>query len=333
MTATRVGILAEAVAAHAGATVDLDELAEDPFGILTGLGLDIALVEPADLPPGCSIAAMYDPAACPPRIRVSNDQSAARRRFSVLHEYGHHVRDNVNGFVDALWEQPDAGAELEEQVCDAFAARVLLPPHLVDEQLGGGVTAAAVTELIGTGRASREACAVAAAQHLQSAGHVMLLDSDGRATFTATAGMLARVARSTPQDGSTVLRGLAGTARGRDRVRFPSGVHSGELLVDVARTGSWAVAVWVEHSPAWGGLTVALDTRPAGVTGYCEDCAKEFVSFKPACARCGEPRCSTCNSCSCVGDASPSERECPDCHLLLPAGAFAKGSVRCRGCA
>ncbi|MEO7261785.1 MAG: ImmA/IrrE family metallo-endopeptidase [Jatrophihabitantaceae bacterium] len=334
MTATRAAALADAVAAYVGALVNLNELATDPFGMLEGLGLDVAVIDPADLPPGCSIAATYDRDARPPSIRVSNDLSAGRRNFSVLHEYAHHVRDNVTELVDALWEQTaDAGAELEERVCDAFAARVLLPPDVVAEHLGTGVTAAAVMELIGTGRASREACAVAAAQRLPSAGHVMLLDSDGFAVFTATAGMLPRVARSTPQDGVAVLRGVAGTARGRDRVRLASGVHSGELLVDVARSGGWTVAVWVEHSPPWGGLSIALDNRPVGVPGYCEDCAKEFLSFAALCRRCGEPRCGDCGACACPAAASPGERECPDCHMLLPSGAFAAGSVCCRDCA
>jgi len=333
MTATRAAALADAVAVHVGAVLDLDELAADPFGMLEGLGLDVAVVDPADLPSGCSIAATYDRDARPPRIRVSNDLSAARRSFSVLHEYAHHVRDNVTELVDALWEQPDAGAELEERVCDAFAARVLLPPDVVAEYLGTGVTAASVTELIRTGRASREACAVAAAQRLPSAGHVMLLDSDGVATFTATAGMLPRVARSTPQDGATVLRGAVGTARGLDRVRLPSGVHSGELMIDVARSGNWAVAVWVEHSPPWGGLSIALDDRPVGVPGYCEDCAKEFLSFAAVCRRCGDPRCGDCGACACQAAASPRERECPACHMLLPPGAFVPGSERCRECA
>ena len=324
--------LAEAVAAQVAATVNLGELAAEPFRVLTHLGLDVAVVDPATLPPGCSIAATYDRDSTPPRIRVSDDLSAGRRSFSVLHEYTHHVRDDVEAFVDALWAQTDAGVQLEERVCDAFAARVLLPPGVVAEYLDGGVTARAVCELIGSRRASREACAVAASQLLPAAGHVMLLDAHGVATFTATAGMVPRVARSTPQDATVVRRGLGTSSRGRDRVQFASGVHSGEMLVDIAGTAAWTVAVWVEHSPPWGGLSVGLDDRPLGLPGYCENCIEEFVSYALPCDKCGEPKCANCASCGCGPAASPGERECPRCHLLLPVGAFASGSARCREC-
>lgn len=332
MTPSRAQQLADAVAAHAATVLDLDGLAADPFATLAGLGLDVAVVEPDDLPLGCSIAATYDRDAVPPRIRVSNDQSAARRNFSVLHEFAHHLRDDVGELVDALWDLPAAGDQLEEKVCDAFAAAVLLPAGVAATFLGDGVTAAAVADLIRAGRASREACAVAAAQWLPAAGHVMLLDRDGNATFTATAGLLPRVARGTPQDDATVLRSLARQARGRGRVRFASGVQSGEMLLDAVSGTGWSVAVWVEHSPAWGGLTVALDDRPAGLPGYCENCATEFVSYQAACGRCGEPRCTECGSCACPAAVSPGERRCPGCNFLLPSRAFAEGAQRCRAC-
>lgn len=332
-TRTRAVELADAVAAHVATKLDLRNLAADPFQVLREVGLDIAVVDPASLPPGCSIAATYDRHSQPPRIRVSDDLSAGRRSFSLLHEYTHHVRDEVEEFVEALWVQKDAGAQLEERVCDAFAARVLLPPDAVAEHLDGGVTAAAVRELTGSRRASREACVVAAVQLLPAAGHVMLLDAEGVATFTATAGMGPRVARSIQQDGAVVLRGLGGSSRGRDRVRFASGVHSGEMLVDVAGTTTWTVAVWVEHSPPWGGLSIGLDERPVGMPGYCDNCTREFVSYSAPCGKCGEPKCTECGSCGCAPAASPGERQCPRCHLLLPAGAFASGSAVCRDCA
>lgn len=330
MTAnTQATMLAQAVAAHVRQTVDLSELAQDPFAVLTALGLNIALIDPAKLPSDCSIAASYDRKS--QRIRVSDDLSPGRRSFSLMHEFTHHVRDEVEALVDALVAQADSEL-LEERVCDAFAAHVLLPPDVVAEHLGDGVTAAAVARLIGSRRASREACAVAAVQRLPSPGHVMLLDPSGIATFTATAGMGPKVRRSVQQDGGTVLRGLGTRSRGRDRIRFASGVHSPELLVDVAVGDRASVAVWVEHSPPWGGLSSGLDDRPVGSQGYCENCAKEFTSFSAACGRCGEPMCPDCRACGCAAAPSPKERECPHCHLLLAAHVFPPGSELCYEC-
>ena len=100
---------------------------------------------------------------------MSDDLSVGRRSFSLLHEYTHHVRDEVDELVDALWIQAD-GEPTRKRVCDAFVARALLPPDVVAELLDGGVTAAAVLKLIGSRRVSREACVVAAAQLLPSAG-------------------------------------------------------------------------------------------------------------------------------------------------------------------
>ena len=99
--------------------VDLEALRQDPAEALrTDTSVEISWVDPALMPTGCSIAAMYQASQTPARIVVACDASLGRRRFSVLHEYAHHLRDQVTEVLEVLFTAPDGGAQLEERVCD-----------------------------------------------------------------------------------------------------------------------------------------------------------------------------------------------------------------------
>jgi hypothetical protein len=221
---------------HAG-ILDVALLATDPLAALEAdPTIRVQAVESGTLPHDCSVAACYDRLATPARLLIARGASPGRIAFSVLHEYGHHLRDQVDAVVDILWEQRDQGAELEERMCDAFAGLVLAPEAHVREVLNGGVTALAVQRLFVELSASREAAAVAAARQLRAPGYVMLLNERSEATFTARARGSLPVARGTHQDADILVRGANGRARrGVARVRYASGSHGPELLVDVDR--------------------------------------------------------------------------------------------------
>jgi IrrE N-terminal-like domain len=167
--ATSPSVMAGMLLAHVQSEgmLSSEALSQDPITALSAdRGVRIVWVEPASLPAGCSIAAACDKSSEPARLLISKDASVGRRRFSVLHEYAHLLRDHVPAVLEALFASPDAGAAIEERMCDEFASRVLLPDALLDSVLGPSITARAVLSLIFAAHASAEACAVAAARKL-----------------------------------------------------------------------------------------------------------------------------------------------------------------------
>ena len=329
--------LAEQLLAHLndGGAVGVTSLSEDP---VTALGDDpsvrIAWVDPAGLPSDCSIAAAYDRNSRPARLLVARDASLGRRRFSVLHEYAHHLRNQVPGVLEALFAAAGRGAELEERMCDEFAGVVLLPDQLLDQLLGQELNARAVLTLIASASASAEACAVAAVRRLPSPGYVMLLDSGGTATFTAHNGDVFHVRRDTAQQGFLRRAASGHSGQGREQVRYGTGNLSQEMFVDAASDAHRTVAVIVTDSPPWGGLTAGHKQGPEGSSAYCEYCDHEFTTFAPACRHCSQPLCPDCGRCDCpAAESTAGERKCDTCFLVQPPAAYATASTAtCKEC-
>ncbi len=71
-----------------------------------------------------------------PRIRVNSRIGAARRRFTLAHEFGHLIWDERYGSTEATTtgenvEATSGGNSLEERFCNAFAACMLVPAQEV----------------------------------------------------------------------------------------------------------------------------------------------------------------------------------------------------------
>jgi hypothetical protein len=233
---------------------------------------------------------------------------------------------------DTLFELPDGGSSIEEDLVDAFAAAVLLPEEKVTAQLADGVDAASVLRLWRATSASREACCVAAAQHLPAPGYVMLLQSDGHCQFAARNGDVFPIARGSLQTAAKLQPALrGGTARGVDRPDLASGVSSAQMHLDARADDRYVFAVWLTDSPTWNALPVPLDATPVGHDGYCESCAQEFTSWEATCTQCGEPRCTRCRSCSCepAARSRAATRLCQRCFQLLPLAAFDGDATAC----
>jgi Zn-dependent peptidase ImmA (M78 family) len=331
--------LANALSDHLDSrgVVTREELARDP---ITALAADhsvaVTLVDHDQLPAHCSIAAAYFPHTAPATILISNDQSTARRAFSCLHEYAHHLRHHVDAILDALFKEHDGGAALEEDICDAFAASILIPRSLTQSVLSDGVTAQRVADLKHRTNASREACAVAAAAQLPAPGYVMLLDQHGVARFTARRADALPIARETRQT-QTELRAAARTRRGRGlaQVTFATGNLSPEMFFDAAPLETITVCVIVADSPVWETFTAGPRQPAERKHGYCEACGHDFDTSEPPCAECGEPRCPTCRECGCLPALRPTigERKCDRCGYTLGPGAFPSRTSRvCREC-
>jgi hypothetical protein len=317
-----------------GDVVDVGQMSQDPVAALDhDPSVRIVWVDSADLPSDCSIAAAYDRATVPARLLVSQDASPGRRRFSVLHEYGHHLRNQVPAVMEALFSARDGGAGLEERMCDEFAGTVLVPDDLLNRVLGSDMTARSVLGLMATISASAEACAVAVARRLSAPGYVMLLSRNGTATFTAHNGDVFRVRRDTQQQGLLSRAASGEPVRGRSQVRYGTGNYSREMFLDAATGSGRTVAVLVTDSPPWGGFTAGYKRGPEGSTIYCENCDHEFTTFDPSCRSCGQPPCPNCRHCECPVQGSRGDRQCDKCFLIQPAKAFSNAdSATCNEC-
>jgi IrrE N-terminal-like domain len=308
--------------------LSMEALANDPIAALEAdPAVRVTWVEPASLPPECSIAAACDKSRRPARLLISKDASLGRRCFSVLHEYGHLLRDLIPAVLEVLFAAADAGAALEERICDEFASQVLLPDPFLESVLGPCITAQAVQSLIAAAPASAEACAVAAARKLPAPGYVMLLSPDGTATFTAHNSDVYFIRRGTAQDGLLAQASSGRPVRGREQVRYSTGNRSQEMFLDAATANGRTVAVLVIDSPPWGGLTVGKKRGPEGTTGYCGNCAHEFTLFARPCDTCEQPSCPQCGQCACeTPKAVSGERPCDRCYLMLPPAAYPDAS-------
>ncbi|MFD4640761.1 ImmA/IrrE family metallo-endopeptidase [Lentzea sp. NPDC058436] len=287
----------------------------------------------------CSIAAAYLRDTKPPRIMLNETASPGRELFSLGHEFAHFLIDHDEVLADALWAD-DEREDLEEDICNAFAALLLLGEDAVERALdGGGVTASAVRRLFITSEASREAVAVAMAQRLRTPGYVMIAsvepdeDMNNRAVarFTARANGALPIRRDTPQDGTLIAASFVrGRARGEEQLLFPSGARTEALHCDILVSNGYAFGVFVTDHPPWGGLSV-LAPSPAGhQTSWCEHCGADFRPSGAACRGCGEHECPTCRRCSCVAAAAPQARLCPGCFTEKPGHSFV--GDKCREC-
>lgn len=283
----------------------------------------------------CSVAGAYvwDE---PPVLAVARSTSAGRRGFTALHELGHHLQQTDVDLAQHLAEAGDRGRLLEDAVCDAFAASVLLPDALVDEHIpAAGPSVYDIGDLNAASSASRAAVCVRAAQRLRSPGHVLLLDYDGSVQFAAAQG-LPPVAKGSNQSSVPVIQDALGfrTAKGRTRVLYRDGIRGGELFAQAGDLDGYLVVVMTADRPPWEDAFVlpSTETAPVAATRVCPNpgCGEEFESFGTSCPRCRVPKCPECGTCECPPVVA--ERQCETCFQVQSARAFEGDSMVCESC-
>ncbi|MGH2732282.1 MAG: ImmA/IrrE family metallo-endopeptidase [Actinomycetota bacterium] len=309
-----------------------DALRTNPLAsIPPAFGIEVRLRAESSSAGTCSVDGSYFDQ--PPRISVALSASHGRRYFTALHELGHYLQRNDLEIMDALVADDDPW-DLEEEVCDVFAAEVLLPPELVGGIIGdAGPTAQEVARLFRQSQASREACCVRAAQRIRGSGYVMLGTPEGLALFTANHNVPYRVARRTPQgaDHLVARAGRMGSARGESRICYASGTLSPPYHADAVRDADYIFAVFVSDRPPWGGLSIlSSDPGPVGYETTCARCGDDFEGFGLPCSRCGDWVCPHCNRCSC--NDGLYERVCQRCNLRKHVAQFEARSEICRDC-
>ena len=175
---------------------DRNAFATDPAAAVNAVG--IAIVDVADVPAACSIDGTYRRIPAP-EIRWSPVFQLLGEPSHCFTSFGHHLIYDHLDAARALLRDPDQGRVLEEAVCDAVAALLLLPEQETLVESERGPTAAEVIGWHRASRASREACCVRAVELMRTEGYAMLGLGDGTAIFTAQTGTPYRVARGTEQ--------------------------------------------------------------------------------------------------------------------------------------
>ncbi len=313
------------------------ELAPDPCSVIEGWDeLRLRYVPAVETDSRCSVAGAYIWEETPPVLAVARAASAGRRAFTALHELGHHLQQSDLELAQALATAGARGRVLEDAVCDAFAAGVLLPDELVDEHIpAAGPSVYDVAALHASSSASRAAVCVRAAQRLRSPGHVLLLDYDGSVQFAAAHG-LPPVAKGSNQSSAPVIQDALGfrTAKGRTRLLYRDSIRGEELFAQAGDLDGYLVAVLTTDRPPWEDTFVlpSKDTGPVASTWVCTNagCGEEFETFGASCPRCRVPKCPECSTCECPPVVG--QKQCTTCFQVQSTHAFDGDSTVCESC-
>lgn len=288
----------------------------------------------------CSVSGYYNGGRDPPLIVVYEAASPGRVRFTALHELAHHLqRDHPDSAtLLADYAGDDEYRTVEDRICDAFAAEVLLPAERVGEIVTHrlGPDAGDVIELFNRTEASRAACCVRITQQLDHDGWVILADCEGVVRFAAAAHLKYRLAPGTqqPPNSQITLAGRRGRGRGLCPVVYPSGKSSWSFNTEAIRHGDYVFAVLSLGATPWNPRPVPAEYhRAGGVPTVCANagCDAHWVAWEQPCSRCGGYECPDCGRCQCVPIVE--RRLCPGCYLEKPAGSFPDGGEVCEECA
>jgi IrrE N-terminal-like domain len=282
----------------------------------------------------CSVAGTCDVER---RTITVSRASAGRMRYSVLHELGHLLMAECDDYQDAYVDLLDAvsdRARLTEDVCEAFAASLLLPDS--EKQIANhSVTldARGLRDLANGVGASREACAVWVSQHMSAPGYALICQRNGLLQFAARSGDSIPLSRGASQLGSTLqpLFGGALAVRERGRLRFGSGALGEELYIDAVRDEQLVYAVATTDSPDWPVLHQPfVQPTVEAIEGWCEECSTSFRAYR-TCTNCGAPKHQECDSCECPPGTGVA-RVCTNCFLEQHTSRFDGSSAVCRDC-
>ncbi|MFS8102096.1 ImmA/IrrE family metallo-endopeptidase [Lentzea alba] len=317
----------------------LERLRGDPLGELqTWSDLAVALVAEESGADRCSVAGSYEPD--PPTLVVARAASVRRRGFTALHELGHHLQQTDVDLGATTFEYSDPEL-FQEQACDAFAAHVLLPDDQLLPTLGPrGPVAQDVVDLFAMhSSASREACCVWAARHLQGAGAIVLLDRMGTVLFAAPRGLIPPARKSdqsdTPLIEAALTRRSGVITRDETYVSYRGGGRSDTVYGQAAWfDDEYLVAIigsdnvgWQDFAPPRPGTS---GLRP-GTWWTCETCGELFLNFEPPCPKCRQPKCKN-EHCGCTVARAANTKTCSKCNLALHPSRFVGTGTVCRDC-
>lgn len=110
-------------------------------------------------------------------ILYAPTDNSRRENFTLAHELGHWLVEQVPEIFDWLFEQPAPETALET-LCDRIAQRLLLAELAISAVVGGGpIRARHVVDLYNATKASIPACAIALAARLPGLGAIVVVDT------------------------------------------------------------------------------------------------------------------------------------------------------------
>lgn len=319
----------------------LERLRADPFVELDTWTDELALrrISRHSLRGGCSVIGQYSDDSDPPTLSVVDIGGQGERRFTVLHELGHHEqRGDLPWFDAALAKQSDNGRRLEEQVSDSFAAEVLLGQDVVDRVLGDDAPSAESVPLLRReSGASGWACCVRVAQLLRCEGFVLATGLDGELVFAAVNGAsYYRPKRGTPQGSDSLAMRAAALGRAQDPdgfLQYGTGTRLTHLRGEAVRDGDHVYVVLRDGRAPW--QTTDLGPRPAYEVPErnCHKCGEELEwPGGDPCPECRRPRCTTCGAaCECGKPAA--DKICKGCSYTWSRARFPDNGDLCADCA
>lgn len=271
---------------------------------------------------GCSVYGYYrsGSAGQPATIFVHPSNTKERDRFTLVHEYGHHVQRQHEAWANVLYSLPRSKREaIEERVADAFAAEVLIREDVV--LLGSAwLSARTIANIYESVLASRSAVAMRVIEiaPASESATVVVCDSSGCVIFARANGDdVFTPARGIAQPGLAALFEDASRAQeGCVKRTIPEGLRSGsgwtqtDLVGEAAidHTGDYAFVV-IQSEQVFGKVPV-WERREA----ECANPACELVfavdSAIRICPKCNEPECPHCSTCSCEPIATTACNEC-----------------------
>ena len=281
----------------------------------------------------CSVLGHYD--SNPPSIQVVRSTSESQTWFTALHELGHHEQGRDFDWVLNRQQSTDP-VRLEEQVCEAFAAEILLPDEIVRQVIEETEpTARSIADLRDITNASRSACAVRVAQLLKGDGVAMVTKIDGEVFFAAATGDAVAPKRATKQaDGIFDRAARTGRSQANDAaITYGTGSTRGGFAADVLRDGHFLYAIFTTARPGWAGKFHA----PARSEWTAQEleckCGANFDAGRgDPCKACGKwNACPDCGRCACNSRAS-TNRQCTVCNMVQATTMFDDEGTVCRDC-
>lgn len=273
---------------------------------------------------GCSVFGYYQPrAGMPAAIVISAAATADRDRFTIVHEYGHHVQRHHPTWADALYTLPTAKrSKVEERVADAFAAEVLIPADVGDLE-SSWLDARVLVKVHESVRASRSAVAMRAVEiaPVNETGTVVVCDINGTVIFARAANDdVFTPMRGVAQPGLATLFAAANQSGGQATGAIGEGLRASSNWIQEDLQGDLAI----DYSGMYAFVVIRSSQKYGREQAWSQDevecanpaCELVFVVDADAeiCPTCKEARCRDCKTCACEKSATAT---CPNCTMKL----------------
>jgi hypothetical protein len=257
-----------------------------------------------------------------------------RENFTLPHELGHWLVDQVDDVYDWLAEQPEP-MKMLETVCDRVASQLLLPNAAVAHVVGAGpVSARHVGELMDATQASRPACAIALASRLAGLGAVVIIDQFVSLVEYASVQpdpeqgwpkVFPWPGQSVPADHPLTKLDDGATLTRKTFWQTPWGSRA-DFYLDAVAVSRRVVTVF-SATDLWGAERLHLDAprefdQRLELSVRC--CGQTRTVRGYPCSTCREPFCPSCKRCRCDRRAQ-SEVACSKCYLAYQTHLIVDG--------